>query len=100
MKDVWTIMKQKRIIHPWEGKTWEFVSSEFGRLDGILQRFGMVYGISKFSPHGHSLLGYHLDLLKMTLEELDAGERRLREMYERRATLGGILGRRYGLIIN
>jgi len=100
MKDEWTFLKQKRIIHPWEGKTWEFVQSEFGRLDGILQRFGMVYGISKFSPHGHSLLGYHLDLDKTTHAELEAGERRLREMYERRCRLGGILSRRYGLIIN
>jgi len=99
MKDEWTILFQKRIIHPWEGKTWEFVNSEFSRLDGILQRFGMWYG-SQFSSIGHRLLGYELDLEKTTPEELEAGEKRLREMYDRRARLGGILGERYGLIIN
>jgi len=99
MKDVWTIMNQKRMTHPWEGKTWEFVRLEFGRLDRILQRFNMVYGISRFTPIGHSLLGWHLDI-ETTYAEIKAGEKRLREMYERRCRLGGILDRRYGLIIN
>ena len=99
MKDVWTIMEQERILHPWEGKTWEFVQSEFGRLDRILLKFRMWYG-SQFSAIGHGLLGYHLDLDKTTHAELEAGEKRLKEMYERRCRLGGILSRRYGLIIN
>ena len=100
MKDVWTIYLQERIMQPWEGKIWEFVNSEFSRLDGILQRFGMWYG-SQFSSIGHRLLGWHLSQDKiMTYGALEAGEKRLREMYERRCRLGGILGRRYGLIIN
>ena len=99
MKDALTLLKQERITHPWEGKTWEFVDSEFSRLDRILQRFRIWYG-SPFSSIEHRLLGYKLDLDKMTPEKLDAGEKRLREMYDRRARLGGILGRRHGLIIN
>ena len=99
MKDELTILKQKRIIHQWKGKTWEFVDEEFERLDRILNRFGMWYGLG-FQPIGHSLLGYKLDLDKTTPEELEANEKRLKEMYDRRSRLGGILGRRYGLIIN
>ncbi len=99
MSDKDTIFFQRRMTHPWEGKTWEFVRLEFSRLDRILQRFNMVYGISRFTPIGHSLLGWHLDL-ETTYKNIEAGEKRLKEMYERRCRLGGILGRRYGLIIN
>ena len=103
MKNEWTRLDQKRyyqkrIIHPWKGKTHEFISSEFSRLDRILNKFGMWYG-DKFKSMGHSLLGYEPNF-ETTYEELEAGEARLREMYERRCRLGGILGRRYGLIIN
>jgi len=103
MKNDWTRLDQKRydqkrIMHPWEGKTWEFVQSEFGRLDRILLKFRMWYG-DRFSPVGHRLLGYQLTL-GITHAELEAGEKRLKEMYERRCRLGGIMGRRYGLIIN
>jgi len=99
MKDGWTILQQERIIHTQKGRTWEFVDSEFSRLDRILQRFGMWYG-NQFLSIGHKLLGYKPDLEKTNPEKLEAGEKRLREMYNRRARLGGILSRRYGLIIN